>query len=492
VIAQIPTNVYELWPKQLEALRLLGLWGEPPADGPVEELFWGGEAGAGKSNFLRALAYLLCSEIWPGCTVALFRRTFQELHDNHLLKFQEEIPPDVARYNATDHEWTFYNGSVLQLRYCEHEADAFKYQGSEWAALLVDEASHLTREQYTYLRSRVRWPKTKPMRAPWRRIIVSASNPGNVGHMYFKEHFVDAAPPETIFYATDVEAGYTPWKRYYLRARLTDNPSITEEEYRATLSGIADPVLRRAMQKGDWSIHAGQMFTIFDRDIHTCREFTVPSDWPTRWTGYDYGRTAPACNLWATRVPAGEELPIADSRYRVSERPRILLYREFYEAGFTVERQALRIRIMERDEKGIRKRYADPSIWSKQHNGPSIADEFRLLQLRMVRANNDRLAGIARVHRALDYDDLDGPELVIMQNCRNLIRTLPNLPRDKENPEDVKSRDVEDHGYDAMRYLLQGERIRKDRRVEHYRIGTKPEDDSDRDLWAQLTGGRRA
>ena len=45
------------------------------------------------------------------------------------------------------------------------------------------------------------------------------------------------------------------------------------------------------------------------------------------------------------------------------------------------------------------------------------------------------------------------PALRIMRSCANLIRTLPTLPRDEHDPDDVDT-DTEDHAYDAGRYVL--------------------------------------
>ena len=49
----IEEPLYSLWPKQVEALDLLGLGDEPPA---VDELLFGGQAGPGKSFTVRAVA----------------------------------------------------------------------------------------------------------------------------------------------------------------------------------------------------------------------------------------------------------------------------------------------------------------------------------------------------------------------------------------------------------------------------------------------------
>jgi hypothetical protein len=39
----------------------------------------------------------------------------------------------------------------------------------------------------------------------------------------------------------------------------------------------------------------------------------------------------------------------------------------------------------------------------------------------------------------------------VHRDCTSLIRTLPKLPRDEKNPEDVDT-DAEDHPYDGIRY----------------------------------------
>ena len=43
----------------------------------------------------------------------------------------------------------------------------------------------------------------------------------------------------------------------------------------------------------------------------------------------------------------------------------------------------------------------------------------------------------------------------MFRNCRNLIRTLPAIPRDAKKPEDLNTA-AEDHALDALRYLLMG------------------------------------
>jgi hypothetical protein len=71
------------------------------------------------------------------------------------------------------------------------------------------------------------------------------------------------------------------------------------------------------------------------------------------------------------------------------------------------------------------------------------------------RRPGSRAHGKMEVHRRLKvYEDEYGEptaSLKIFSNCRNLIRTLPVLPIDKHNSEDVDT-NSDDHCYDALRY----------------------------------------
>jgi hypothetical protein len=439
--------LFELWPKQREAMRLLGLDEENPVDEPVQELLFGGQAGGGKSLWIRALACFLGLEYWPGSRGVIFRNTFPQLYGTHILPMLQEIPGlgsgAFGRYNATSHDITWPNGSILHFRHCDADADTFNYLSEEWDFALFDEATQLTELQYTLLRTRVR-----SSRPGWRRLIVACSNPGGPSHGYFKTRFVDAAPAGVPFMGSD------GWARAFLPSTLRDNPALSEADYRKTLEAISDPVLRKAYATGDWNISADQAFTEWDPGLHVVEPFEVPHDW-ARFGGHDYGYSAPACHLWLAKVPPRVEIPVKSPALRVSDRARVVVYRELYQAGLVAQLQALRIRNASHGERRG-PIFADPSMFGRSRElGASFAEEFAAAGVPLARGNNNRMKGIERVHRALMGHDLWPPELIVMSNCWNLIRTLPNLPRDKHNPEDVMT-EAEDHAYDALRYALMG------------------------------------
>jgi hypothetical protein len=68
-----------------------------------------------------------------------------------------------------------------------------------------------------------------------------------------------------------------------------------------------------------------------------------------------------------------------------------------------------------------------------------------------------RVARAQNMHRLLAPNPLDPagmPGLRFFSNCKNLIRTIPSIGRDENNPEDVDT-DDEDHAYDGLGYGLQ-------------------------------------
>lgn len=418
--------LYPLWPRQQQAMQFLGL-GAYANQEPVDELLFGGQAGGGKSYFLRALAVGLCLT-YPGLVIPIFRRTYPELEETHIRKIQQELPPEAGKYKADTHEWLFPNKSVLEFRYCERDDDVYRYQSAEWDGLLPDEATLFSEHQLRYLRTRVR--STRP---GWRPIIVYTANPGGVGHHYIKSSFIDPAPAGKVF--KDEETGK---RKAFLKSRLSDNPALPAE-YRRELEGLKDPALKRALLYGDWDVFAGQVFTEFRRDLHVIAPFRIPDHW-IKWRAYDYGYGNPMCCLWFARVPG---------------KRTTIVYRELYGTKIRDIEQAIRIKQLSKNERYAYS-VADPAIWSKQPNGTSIAEVFAGKDVHFIKGNNDRLSGWQRVHEYLSSEYEDGePSLYIFETCTNLIRTLPALQYDKNHVEDVDS-DGEDHAGDTLRYGLMG------------------------------------
>lgn len=97
---------------------------------PVTELFFGGAAGGGKSDFLLA-DFLRGVEYGSEHVGILFRKTFPQLEE--LIRRSWDIyRPMGAEYRAAEHSWTFPGGALLRFRHLESDMDVHDYQGHQF------------------------------------------------------------------------------------------------------------------------------------------------------------------------------------------------------------------------------------------------------------------------------------------------------------------------------------------------------------------------
>jgi hypothetical protein len=421
----------------------------------ADELLYGGAAGGGKSRWLRAevLATLLR---FPGASGVIFRRTFPDLAraDGHILSLLSEIPPGMGKYNATEHVWTFTNGSRLELAHLQRDADVLKYQGASYAVAAFDELTQFSEFQYRYLLSRLRVAgrlRDDMAAAGWRPRVLAAANPGGPGHGWVKARFIDPARPGVVWRPTPTEDEPRPGTRVFVSAKLTDNPHL-DAGYADRLAALPSDE-RRALLEGDWDVFSGQRFTAWRRATHVIEPEALPIPLGAgvpRAVGVDYGIDAPFAALWGAQFADG----------------LVVIYREVYRAGLTAPEQADALLAAEApgerdpDAGRVIPVALDPASWARSPtvrlpgapNMPnlpppgSIADAYRqrVGTAALVKAQNDRLAGVSLVADKLRVRPDGLPRLLVYSTCPNLIRTLPALPRSVTTPEDVDTR-AEDH-----------------------------------------------
>lgn len=418
------------------------------------ELLFGGAAGPGKSHFLRISALRWCLNV-PGIQVYLFRRTLPDLKANHMrgptsfpILLEPWIDAGEVKYNAQDNEYRFTNGSSLKLAHCQYESDVEKYQGAEIHVLLIDELTHFTEYQYTFLRSRVRCigltvPDKYRERLPR---IECASNPGSVGHAWVKRMFQPGIKDGAAWQTPATDGGMV---RQYIPARLVDNPTLMRDDpaYLQRLEGLGNPELIRAMREGDWDIVAGQAFECLRRDLHSFKPFAIPAHW-TRFRAFDWGSSKPFSVGWYA-VSDG-----SDVRF---PRGALLRYREWYgwngspDQGARMESVEVAdgIKARETADEKISHGIADPAIFNK-HDGPSIAEKMGARGVIWIRGDNDRHLGYVELRGRLRGED-DRPLLFISEACTQFWRTMPDLVMDAHDPEDIDTTQ-EDHIADEVRY----------------------------------------
>ncbi len=423
----------------------------PPAPPLARAIGYGGAAGGGKSDADLALA-VTWALAYHESSVAVFRRKFTDLEgpDGLVQRSHALLAPlraaGRAEWNGGERKWRFVQRSLLKFCHCRDAKNVYDYQSQAFDLFVVDEATHFTWEMIDYLLTR-----NRPTR-DWipQSLAVFSTNPGNVGHLWFKSLFVDHPPEQPA--AVTLPSGASA-VHFCIPARLEDNPILDRRgggAYRQTLLA-RDPATRRALLEGDWESFLGQAFGSWRREKHVCKPFAVPGHW-RRWRAVDWGYASPFCCLAAAQDP---------------DTGRVFVTHELYQRGLTDRAQARLIRERLSREHlpanpsgtgvpGAGVTYGDPSMWttnSFEDRTFSTADEYAAEGVPLTKADNDRLTGKRKVDNLLE-DFADGrPGLMVFETCPNLIRTLPALTYDAANVEDVDTQ-AEDHAYDCLRYLL--------------------------------------
>ncbi len=444
---------------------------------PATELLFGGAAGGGKSFLLRVAA-IAWSLAVPGLQVYMFRRVSNDLVRNHMegpTSFPALLETFAAagrvKINRSDNTLEFRNRSKIFLCHCRHEQDMYKYQGAEIHALLIDELTHFTAGVYRYLRGRVRMAGVEAPRA-YRGLfprVLCASNPGGVGHAWVKAMFIDNAASGEIRAMPEKDGGMT---RQYIPARLEDNPSLAEADpdYAARLAALGDPALVRAMLEGDWDIvSGGALDDIWKRETHVLKPFAIPAFWRLD-RSFDWGSSRPFSVGWWAESDGSER---ANGPARHFPRGTLFRVAEYY--GWTgIPDQGVRMTafdlakaVLAREKelfpgRAVHPGPADSAIYAVE-NGRSIAEDMEKTGVVWTRADKrpgSRKSGLEALRAALAASresPMERPGLFVFDTCRQFIRTVPALPRDSADPDDVDSR-AEDHIYDEPRYRVMAPR----------------------------------
>lgn len=401
-------------------------------------VLYGGARGPGKSFWLRWS--LLCLHLFwakvrgiKNVTTGLFCETYPELKKRQISKIKMEFPLQMGELKSTQEEGLGfhirpeYGGGMISLLNLD---DPSKYQSSEFAAIAIDELTKMAVpdldeiNDFDVLRGSLRWPGLTGTK------FLGATNPGDVGHAWVKRLWIDRDFPPRM---KNLEKEFK-----FIKALPSDNPYLTEE-YWDDLNSLPEE-LRKAWVEGNWDIFAGMAFTVWNRDRHTEQAKSLPTWW-VRWRAVDWGFHAPFCCLWFAKDP---------------DIGRIYVYREIYAKGLSDKQQAKAIVDNTGPDENIQMTFADPSMWTARKPEDVItttADTYAQYGVPLIRGDNDRISGKRKVDRIMMSLPDGEPGLIIHDNCKNLIRTLPALPYDKVRVEDVDT-EAEDHPYDTLRYGL--------------------------------------
>jgi hypothetical protein len=393
---------------------------------------------------------------------------------------------------------------MIQFGYCEHEKDARNYDSAEYNYIAFDELTSFTWFQYSYIAfTRCRTTAGSGLPA----IVRSGTNPGNIGHLWVRERFIEPCHTgnRILVSETEIRGQKKLTRRIFIPSKLSDNP-YADPQYEINLQMLPEAE-RAAKADGDWYTFEGQVFDDFRLWVlssdglsyeqinkhepinacHVIKPVVLPLHWP-RVLSVDWGYTAMMCSgVYAIN-------PVQSERYPAK------IYKEFEYAGKKLKISTWATNLARyTSHMNIVKRVIDPS--AQQNRG----DEFTIRQqvenyygASFELAVNDRIAGKSllqdhlrwlpkpvkkipqeqldqeealRIYRMLGPDaykryidqytqeELERflPKLVLFDTCIETIKTIPLCVYKKgtegSNTEDVQEFDGDDP-YDETRYGL--------------------------------------
>jgi len=251
----------------------------------ADELFYGGEAGGGKTDLLlgTALAHHRRSLI--------LRRLNGEV-DGLIDRAIEIVGHDRGLKRNAPARWKFAE-QIVMFGGVQFLKDREKYRGVPKDFIGFDEVTNFLREQYEFI---IAWARST---MPGQRVrVIAAGNPPTTAEgMWVIERWAPwldpnhpnpALPGELRYFTTFQGKDYEvegpgpvtiegerlldeqgrpvyPKSRTFIPASLEDNPDLAETGYAATLSGLPEE-LRRSM-KGDFTVsHVDAEFQLFPTD----------------------------------------------------------------------------------------------------------------------------------------------------------------------------------------------------------------------------------
>ena len=422
------------------------------------QILYGGAAGGGKSHSLRWDAYDFCMKN-PGCMAYLIRKSHPQLEANHILPLKRELPKELGNYNETKKRFDWWNGSTLQFRHCEYDRDLHDFQGWECHWLGIDEASQLNEEHIKYMKTRVRlgsWKPTDPAAKKRLPRCVMTSNPGGPSHHYLKELFIDAGPPEVVFYDSMMKNPKNPehkgWSSIFIPARMDDNQYL-DDDYAGQFGQLPEWQAQQ-LRDGDWNVVPGAFFDCWNQD-NVIKPFTPPPYW-AKFRSADWGFATPfSVGEWV--VSDGTEVETPEGPRNFPEGALIRVW-EWYgnekgNKGLRMDAQAVGSKIRLQRGKCL-PGPGDPSMW-RSDMGPSAAEKMAAGGVIFFRGDNQREAGWQEMYARINEN-----MLFVFDTCYDFIRTIPVLCADPLNPNDVL-KGGEDHVGDETRYMCMSRPYKK-------------------------------
>lgn len=461
---------------------------------PIQEVLYHGTRGPGKTD---ALLMDFAQHVGKGHGAAwagiLFRQTYPQLADVQAKSekwFRRMFPG--AKFNQTKMQWTWPDGERLLLRHMSKASDYLNYHGHEYPWIGWEELSNWPDD--TCFKSMFSTNRCSTPGVP--RKIRATTNPYGPGHSWIKDRYrLEGQWWKTVITmdAVDVDGNLEP-PRAAIHGHIDENLILlrSDPNYKRTLiASAANPEMAKAWLSGSWDIASGGMFgDVWSDKINVVPPFAIPPSWRID-RAFDWGSSRPFSVGWWAESD-GSDVVLPDGRVMSTVRGDLFRVAEWY--GWTGKpNEGLRMLARDvargivqrelqwgwRDASGgcrVRAGPADTSIFDVENGnsvGQDMARRVRLEDGRTYKGvqwtRADKSAGSRRngweqmrtaMSNARNPVGSDGrtlpreePGLFVFNTCRQFIRTVPNIPRDEKDLDDVNT-EAEDHIADEVRYRV--------------------------------------
>lgn len=430
------------------------------------QILLSGAFGTGKTLVGTEKGYRL-NQMYPGNRGLIVRKTFSDVKSTTINQtlLEDVIPPShIKEHNKSEHRIEHYtgeetpDGEPVTSEVFYHGLDSGrstgdddiprKIGGMEFGWIFVDEASELSKGEWTQLMGRLRYKQRRVgdynYHIPFRQMF-AATNPEHPGHWMYKWFFKDN-------------------RGKYFTLRMDDNPHLAEDYVEDNKQNYSGVYYDRYIL-GKWVGAEGLIYDNWDSDAHHVEPVDLPGGWevhreesfedhtayyaspPQDWRVYrsiDFGYRNPFVCQWWARGPDDE----------------MVLFRELYKTGELVEDLAREIKNLDPTDLVIDQTFADWDAEDRatlQRHGVDVA-----------RANKHVSPGIQSVKSRLQKDERGRPSLYIMQGARvhepdreldsnnDPLKTVGEIMgyKWKDDEQEDRPQKEDDHGMDAMRYFV--------------------------------------
>ncbi len=398
---------------------------------------------------------------YPNYVGLLLRRTYPDIVKNLKIECDKLYSLYGAVWKERNHCYIFPSGAMIFLNHCQDEKALRSFIGGNYHFIGIDESNQFPGDWIDKIETSLRTTDSelKPQ-------LCLTANPGDVGHKYLKEKYVDACPPinpRKRVYNAEFDIWYNPQKtgkpyiddelvhHLFIPALVFDNPILMKNDkaYVRKLKKLP-PTLRLMWLEGRWDVFVGMFFDNWDI-THIIKNdrfkygLNFSKETHDIYRFYDYGTKNEFVCIFVALDRDGY----------------LIAFDEIVETGLPASKQAKLVNEYSLDvykltPEDITEEIADPAYWTKGSANDDLispAEYYAEEKIYLIPGNNDRAAGSKILYQAFDIPDTEPriPRLRLTERCEYGIETIPTIQGDSIDPEKYDTRGA-DHWVDAARY----------------------------------------